>query len=78
GDKYFRFPVFKTQGVYYSILAILYAIRADLPEKRFVIHLGWPTSSWIDRLAVGLFVFNLMKLPKLFPEFEFVIEHGSV
>jgi len=27
---------------------------------------------------VGLFVFNLMKLPKLFPEFEFVIEHGSV
>ncbi|MGH7800194.1 MAG: hypothetical protein ACREOW_06125, partial [Thermodesulfobacteriota bacterium] len=77
GDKYFRFPVFKTQGVYYSILAILYAIRADLPEKRFVIHFGWPTSSWIDRLAVGLFVFNLMKLPKLFPEFEFVIEHGS-
>lgn len=77
GDKYFRFPVFKTQGVYYSMLAILYAIRADLPEKRFVIHLGWPTSSWIDRLAVGLFVFNLMKLPKLFPEFEFVIEHGS-
>ncbi len=78
GDKYFRFPVFKTQGVYYSMLAILYAIRADLPEKRFVIHLGWPTSSWIDRLAVGLFVFNLMKLPKLFPEFDFVIEHGSV
>ncbi|MGE5443047.1 MAG: APC family permease, partial [Ignavibacteriales bacterium] len=34
-ENYFRFPVFKTQGVYYSILAILYALRADLPEKRF-------------------------------------------
>jgi amino acid permease-like protein len=75
-ENYFRFPIFRAQGVYYSILAILYSIRADLPEKRFVIHLGWPLSSWIDRLAVGVFTFNLMKLPKLFPEFEFVIEYG--
>jgi amino acid transporter len=76
-ENYFRFPVFKAQGVYHSILAILYALRADLPEKRFVIHLGWPLSSWIDRLAVGVFTFNLMKLPKLFPEFEFAIEYGT-
>lgn len=75
-ENYFRFPVFKTQGVYHSILAILYALRADLPEKSFVIHFGWPLSSMIDRLAVGVFTFNLMKLPKLFPEFEFVIEHS--
>jgi len=76
-ENHFRFPIFKTQGVYHSILAILYTLRADLPEKRFVIHLGWPVSSWIDRLAVGLFVFNLMRLPKLFPEFEFAIEYRS-
>ncbi len=75
-ENYFRFPIFKAQGVYHSILAILYALRADLPEKRFVIHFGWPLSSWFDRLAVGLFTFNLMKLPKLFPEFEFVIEYS--
>lgn len=75
-EQYFRFPIFKAQGVYYSILAILHSLRADLPEKRFIIHLGWPLSSWIDRLAVGVFTFNLMKLPKLFPEFEFVIEYG--
>jgi amino acid transporter len=77
GENHFRFPVFKTQGVYHSILAILYTLRADLPEKRFVIHFGWPVSSWIDRLAVGLFVFNLMRLPKLFPEFDFAIEYRS-
>jgi amino acid transporter len=76
-ENYFRFPVFKSQSVYQSILAILYTLRADIPEKRFVIHFGWPLSSWIDRLAVGLFTFNIMRLPKLFPEFEFVIEHRS-
>lgn len=76
-ENYFRFPIFKAQGVYHSILAILYTLRADLPEKRFVIHFGWPLSSWIDRLGVGVFTFNLMKLPKLFPEFEFSIEYSS-
>src|SRR5579875_1322749 len=75
-ENYFRFPIFKAQGVYHSILAILYTLRADLPEKRFVIHFGWPLSSWIDRLGVGVFTFNLMKLPKLFPEFEFSIEYS--
>ncbi|MGE5446168.1 MAG: APC family permease [Ignavibacteriales bacterium] len=76
-ENYFRFPIFKAQGVYHSMLAILYTLRADLPEKRFVIHLGWPLSSWFDRLGVGVFTFNLMKFPKLFPEFEFVIEYSS-
>jgi amino acid transporter len=73
-ENYFRFPIFKAQSVYHSILAILCTLRVDLPEKRFVIHFGWPLSSWIDRLGVGIFTFNLMKLPKLFPEFEFAIE----
>jgi amino acid transporter len=77
-ENFFRFPIFKTQGVYYSILAILNTLRTDLPEKSFVIHFGWPVSSWIDKLATGFFIFNLMRLPKLFTEFEFVIEHGSL
>ena len=76
-ENHFRFPIFKAQSVYQSILAILYMLRADIPEKRFVIHFGWPLSSWVDRLAVGLFTFNIMRLPRLFPEFEFVVEHRS-
>jgi amino acid transporter len=75
GENHFRFPIFKTQSVYHSILAILYTLKADFPERRFVIHFGWPTSSWVDRLSTGLFVFNIMKLPTLFPEFDFVIEY---
>jgi len=30
-------------------------------------------SSWWDRLSIGVMVFNLMKLPKLFPKFNFDI-----
>lgn len=76
-ENHFRFPIFKAQSVYQSILAILYMLRADIPEKRFVIHFGWALSSWLDRLAVGLFTFNIMRLPRLFPEFDFVIEHRA-
>ena len=28
-------------------------------------------SSWLDRLAVGVMVFNLMRLPRMFPQFDF-------
>jgi hypothetical protein len=32
-------------------------------------------SSWWDRLAMGVMVFNLMRLPRLFPQFEFDIKY---
>ncbi|TMB48479.1 MAG: hypothetical protein E6J60_14415 [Deltaproteobacteria bacterium] len=38
------------------------------------VHFGWPTSSWLDRLAVGVFVANLMRLPRLFPKLTFSID----
>ena len=38
---------------------------------KVVVHFGWPMSSWLDRLAVGVMVFNLMRLPRMFPQFEF-------
>lgn len=78
GDNHYRFPILRTQGVYHSILAVLYTLRADLPEKNIVVHLGWPMSSWLDRLATGLFTFYIMRLPRIFPEFGFVIEQGKV
>jgi hypothetical protein len=30
-------------------------------------------SSWLDRLAIGVMVFNLMTLPRKFPQFNFEI-----
>jgi hypothetical protein len=29
----------------------------------------------MDRLSIGVMVFSLMKLPRMFPEFTFVMEY---
>ncbi|MCK9363703.1 MAG: hypothetical protein M0P74_08925 [Syntrophales bacterium] len=39
------------------------------------IVLGWPMSSWIERLSIGVMIYNLMKLPRLFPKYDFDIEY---
>ena len=40
-------------------------------------HLGWPLSSWLDRIATGVFVANLMRLPMMFPKLRFSIEYPT-
>jgi hypothetical protein len=32
-------------------------------------------SSWLDRLSIGVMVFSIMNLPRMFPEFTFVMEY---
>ena len=58
-----------------SITELLYVLKYELPHKNITLHFGWPLSSWIDRLSTGVMVFSIMKLPKMFPEFHFVIEY---
>ena len=38
-------------------------------------HFGWPTSRWLDRMATGVFVANLLQLPQYYPGLKFAIEH---
>ena len=47
----------------------------ELADRRVFVHFGWPLSSWWDRMAIGVMVFNLMRLPKLFPKFDFDIRY---
>jgi amino acid transporter len=63
------------QSLFDSITELLYVLKYELPHKQITIHIGWPRSSWIDRLAIGVMVFSMMKLPDMFPEFHFVIEY---
>ncbi len=72
--NHFRFAS-QSQSVYHGILEILYALDYELPHKKITVHLGWPTSSWIDRLSIGVMILSVMRLPKLFPRFNFVIEY---
>jgi amino acid transporter len=74
GDNHFRFA-FPGQTLFGKILAILHMMQYEFPAKKFIVHFGWPMSSWIDRLSIGVMVFSMMKLPKKFPKFKFVIEY---
>jgi amino acid transporter len=63
------------QTLFDSITELLNVLKYELPHKQITVHFGWPQSSWIDRLAIGVMVFSIMKLPKMFPGFTFVIEY---
>lgn len=72
--RHFRFAA-SGQTLFDSITELLYVLKYELPDKHVTLHFGWPQSSWIDRLSTGVMVFSIMKLPKMFPEFHFVIEY---
>lgn len=72
--NHFRFA-YLGQSVYQGITEILYALDYELPHKKITIHLGWPTSSWLDRLSTGVMIFTLIHLPRQFPRFNFVVEY---
>jgi len=71
--NHYRFPI-QGGSVYRSMTAILALLQEELDGREVHVHFGWPTSSWLDRLAVGVFVANLMRLPRLFPKLTFSID----
>lgn len=72
--NHFRFPLRRT-GLYQRMLALLRIVEYELADRNITVHIGWPMSSWLDRLAIGVMVFNLMRLPRLFPKFNFIISY---
>jgi amino acid transporter len=74
GANDFRFPLGK-QGLYHHLVSLLKLIEYEMPEHRIAIHFGWPLSSWLDRLSIGVMVYNLLRLPKRFPRFDFTIHY---
>jgi hypothetical protein len=73
---HYRFPI-QGGSVYRSIVALLYLLEEELDGRELTVHFGWPTSSWLDRIATGVFVANMMRLPRLFPKLRFAIEHSA-
>lgn len=72
----FRFP-FQKQGLYHHFVSLLSLIEYEMPEQKITVHFGWPLSSWVDRLSIGVMVFNLMRLPKRFPQLKFTIDYDG-
>ncbi len=72
--NHYRFAI-QGGSVYRSIRAMLALLDDELEGRDVHVHFGWPTSSWLDRMAVGVFVASLMRLPKAFPKLTFSIDH---
>ena len=70
----FRFPLRK-HGLYHHLGSLLSLMEYEMPHRQVNVHFGWPLSSWIDRLSIGIMVFNLMRLPRRFPQFSFTIDY---
>jgi hypothetical protein len=72
--NHFRFPLQGT-GVFRSITAVLELLQEEFAGHDLHVHLGWPLSSWLDRMSTGVFVANLMRLPGNFPHLRFSIDY---
>jgi hypothetical protein len=70
----FRFPLSKI-SLFHRLVALLRVVEYEMADRRITVHLGWPLSSWWERMSIGVMVFNLMRLPQLFPNFEFDIHY---
>ena len=72
-ENHFRIP-YKRASIYNNIVAILHLLVYELQDRNITVYLGWPTSSWFDRIATGVMTFQVLQLPKLFPNLNFRIE----
>ncbi|AFM23119.1 APC family permease [Desulfomonile tiedjei] len=71
-SNHFRF-VAERRSVYQHMVDLLKVVEYELTGRSVVVHFGWPMSSWLDRISIGVMVFNVMRLPKQFPRFKFEI-----
>jgi amino acid transporter len=72
--NHFRFPLVKL-SLYHRLVALLRVVEYELVDRQVTVHLGWPMSSWLDRMAIGVMTFNMMRLPRLFPNFKFIMSY---
>jgi hypothetical protein len=75
-ENHFRFAM-RRRSIYYQMIAVLHVAEHELTERNIIIHFGWPLSSWLDRISIGVMVFNIMRLPKQFPNLNFQIDYSK-
>ncbi|MGC8658045.1 MAG: APC family permease [Desulfomonilaceae bacterium] len=73
-SNHFRFAIGQ-RTLYQHMVGFLKVVEYELADRKVVVHFGWPLSSWLDRMAIGVMVFNIMRLPKMFPRFDFHIDY---
>lgn len=74
--NHFRFAYVK-RSLYSEMVGLLNVVEYELTDKKVVVHFGWPLSSWLDRMSIGVMVFNIIRLPREFPKFDFHIDYSA-
>jgi amino acid transporter len=74
--NHFRF-VWVKRSLYQEIIGLLKVVEYELSDRKVIVHFGWPLSSWLDRMAIGVMVFNIMRMPRRFPKFDFHIDYDG-
>jgi amino acid transporter len=75
-ENHFRIPV-KRYNLFNNIQAIVDMLCFEIPDHNITLRFGWPSSNWIDRLSIGFMTFQIMKLPRKYPNINCKIEHFS-
>jgi amino acid transporter len=74
GKNHFLLTIFR-ESLMNRLVSLIHMLQYDFSDRDIVFHLGWPTSSWLDRFSTGVMVFSLMRLPRRFPGYSFVMEY---
>lgn len=75
----FWIAIERRMNLFEMITAVLKTIEYEIPhnEKDIHLHFGWPLSSWVDRLSIGIMIHNIIKLPRIFPDFHFHMDYQT-
>ncbi|MCU7494169.1 MAG: amino acid permease, partial [Ignavibacteria bacterium] len=77
--NHFWISIQRGMKLFDMIVALLRTLEYEMPpEKKLHIHFGWPLSSWLDRMSIGVMIYNIIHLPKKFPHFTFHMDYKAV
>ncbi|MGE5440853.1 MAG: amino acid permease, partial [Bacteroidota bacterium] len=77
--NHFWISIQRGMKLFDMIVALLRTLEYEMPpDKTLHIHFGWPLSSWLDRMSIGVMIYNIIHLPKKFPHFTFHMDYKAV
>jgi amino acid transporter len=72
--NHFRLPR-SQHSLYQEIVNVLELMESEFADRQVVVNIGWPLSSWLDRISIGVWYIHIMRLPLRFPGFEFIMRY---
>ncbi|MFA4903809.1 MAG: APC family permease [Desulfobaccales bacterium] len=75
-SNHFRFSLSK-HTFFHEMVYLLRLMETEFPDRHVVVHIGWPLSSWFDRLSMGVMYLKFLRLPWMFPSFGFIMRYTT-